>query len=180
MLYQPFPGNDYKVIYADPPWSYNDKAAAGNRGASFKYPTIHLKDLYNLPVGSIASANCALFMWATAPLLPDAFKLIEAWGFAYKTVAFTWVKKNKVADSYFWGMGNYTRANAEYVLLGIKGKPKRVAANVHSVVDSKIRRHSHKPDEVRDRIVDLMGNVKRIELFARDRYEGWDVWGNEV
>src|SRR5208282_4912750 len=98
----------------------------------------------------------------------------------YKTVAFVWVKTNKKADSDFFGMGNWTRANAEIVLLGVKGKPKRVSASIRQVLRSPIMRHSQKPDEIRTRIVDLMGDVPRVELFAREKASGWDSWGNEI
>ena len=179
-IFNNLPFKKYDVIYADPPWSYKDKASAGKRGAEFKYPTVSLKNLKTLPVQDIASDNCCLFLWATAPLVPEAIDLLTNWGFKYKTVAFTWIKTNKIANTLFWGMGNWTRSNPEYVLLGIKGKPKRVVKNVHSVVSSKIRKHSQKPDEIRDRIVQLMGDVPRIELFSRGYYDGWDVWGNEV
>lgn len=170
----------YNVIYADPPWSYKDKAKAGNRGAECKYPCMNIHDIGNLPVKNLAADNCLLFMWVTMPMLPDCFDLFEAWGFKYKTCAFTWIKKNKKSDSLFWGMGNWTRANAELCLLGVKGKPKREAANVHSVVMSPIEKHSKKPDEVRERIVELCGDVPRIELFARETADGWDCFGNEV
>ena len=99
----------------------------------------------------------------------------------YKTIGFTWVKKNKKSDSLFWGMGYYTRANTELCLLATKGKPlRRVSRSVHQVVESPVREHSRKPDEVRGRIIRLFGNLPRIELFARQKTEGWDVWGNEV
>ena len=101
-------------------------------------------------------------------------------GFTYKTCGFSWIKKNKKADSLFWGLGYWTRANNEICLLGTKGKPKRVSKGVHQVVIDKISSHSKKPDIVRDRIVELCGDVPRIELFARQRYEGWDSWGNEI
>lgn len=114
------------------------------------------------------------------PQLNIAFELINAWGFEYKTCAFVWVKKNKVKDSWFWGMGNWTRANAELCLLATKGKPKRVDAGVHSVIDTRVEQHSKKPDEARKRIEQLMGDKTRIELFARQRVDGWDAWGNEI
>lgn len=173
-------GKKYEIIYADPPWSYRDKAAAGKRGASFKYPTQSTDWIKNLPVGDIASDNCVLFLWVTMPKLNEVFEVVEAWGFEYKTVAFTWVKRNKVAPTWFMGMGRWTRANAELCLLATKGKPSRVNAGVHSVIDTPIRKHSQKPDETRDRIVQLLGDRSRIELFARDKTDGWDVWGNEV
>lgn len=171
----------YQIIYADPPWSYKDKALAGNRGAVCKYPVMSIEDLCNLPIGGgLAHRDCVLFMWVTMPKLNECFDVIKAWGFEYKTVAFTWVKRNKKANSYFWGMGRWTRANAELCLIATKGNPKRISAAVHSVIDTPVREHSRKPDEVRQRIITLMGDLPRIELFAREKMEGWDVWGNEI
>lgn len=173
----------YSVIYADPPWSYRDKALAGDRGAGCKYDVMSLADIKRLPVQELAEDDCALFMWVTMPFLEEAFDVMRAWGFEYKTCAFTWVKQNKKADSLFWGMGNWTRANAELCLLGIRGKPKRQDAGVHSVIISHIEEHSKKPAETRDRIVKLLGaggGLQKIELFARQAVEGWDCWGNEV
>lgn len=146
----------YQIIYADPPWSYRDKALAGARGAGCKYDVMNMQDIKDLPVKELADDNCILFMWVTMPMLEEAFSVMRAWGFDYKTCAFTWVKQNKKADSLFWGMGNWTRANAELCLLGIKGKPKRGDAGVHSVILSHIEEHSKKPAETRDRIVKLM------------------------
>lgn len=114
------------------------------------------------------------------PKLNECFDLIKAWGFEYKTVAFTWIKLNKNKPTPFMGMGRWTRANAEVCLLATKGKPKRINAGVHSVVMSPIEAHSKKPEEVKKRIVDLVGNLPRLEMFARQKTEGWDVWGNEV
>ena len=114
------------------------------------------------------------------PLLQEGLETIKKWNFVYKTCAFNWVKKNKRTDSYFWGLGYWTRANAELCLLATKGKPKRINAGVHSVIDTPIEKHSKKPDEVKRRIVELMGDLSRIELFARQKTDGWDVWGNEV
>lgn len=170
----------YNIIYADPPWSYRDKASSGKRGAAFKYDVQEHDWICNLPVQDISDENCVLFMWVTMPQLPTVFEVINSWGFVYKTCAFTWVKRNKLQPSWFWGMGNWTRANSELCLLATKGKPKRVSASVHSVVDTPIERHSKKPDIVKDKIVHLCGDLPRIELFARQKTEGWDVWGNEV
>lgn len=170
----------YSVIYADPPWSYKDKALAGKRGAACKYKTMEGEALRQLPINQITEKDCVLFIWVTMPKLNEVFPLIESWGFEYKTVAFTWVKRNKKSSSWFWGMGRWTRANAEVCLLATKGNPKRISAAVHSVVDEPIGIHSQKPNEVRTRIVQLMGDLSRIELFAREKTDGWDVWGNEV
>lgn len=178
----PFPAKKYNVIYVDPPWGYQNKAT---RAAADKhYGTMTLDELKQMPVGhgggSLAADDCALFMWATFPMLREALELIEAWGFKYKTIAFNWVKQNKSGAGLFWGLGNWTRSNSEICLLAIKGKPKRVSAAVHSVVMTPVQRHSQKPDEVRERIVKLVGDVPRIELFARSAAPGWDVWGNEA
>lgn len=171
----------YQIIYADPPWSYKDKALAGNRGAGCKYNVMDSNDIAKINVGGVlADRDCILFMWVTMPKLNECFDLIKAWGFEYKTVAFTWVKKNKKSNSWFWGMGRWTRANAELCLLATKGNPKRICAGVHSVVDTPIQEHSQKPNEVRERIVKLVGDLPRIELFAREKVNGWDSWGDEI
>lgn len=175
----PFPDRRYAVIYADPPWSYRDKANAGKRGAIHKYGTMECGDISSLPVRDIAADNCALFLWCTMPQLDIGLKVLTAWGFAYKTAAFTWVKKT-VNNKMFWGMGNWTRANAEICLLGTTGKPRRESAGVHSVIESIVGKHSEKPVEARDRIVKLCGDVPRVELFARQRVDGWDSWGDEI
>ncbi len=170
----------YNIIYADPPWSYNDKCNAGNRGAEYKYPCMEVEDIKKLPVNEISEDDCILFVWATFPMLQDGLDTIKAWGFTYKTLGFNWVKRNKKNPSWFWGMGNWTRSNPEVCLIGIKGKPKRISARIHSVIDTPIEGHSKKPNETRKRIVDLCGDIPRIELFARQSVDGWDCWGNEV
>jgi N6-adenosine-specific RNA methylase IME4 len=123
-------------------------------------------------------------MWATFPNIGEALKVMTAWGFEYKTAAFVWVKKNKASSTNFWGMGAYTRANAEVCLLGIsKGtKAKQVVKrhDIHQIIESPIEQHSKKPDIVRDYIVQLLGDLPKIELFARQEVSGWDCWGNEV
>ncbi len=185
----------YKVIYADPPWQYKNYNYAetknGNkakRGIVKEYPTMTIEEIKNLEIHNIADDDCILFLWITFPLLQEGLDTIKAWGFTYKTVGFNWIKRNKISDSLFWGMGNWTRSNSEICLLAVKGKPSRISAKVHSVIetfeteqiDARIAKHSKKPDEVRDRIAELCGDVPRIELFARDSYLGWDCWGNEV
>ena len=168
----------YPIIYADPPWRYTQKGLQG--AAEHHYPTMSINELCALPVAELAAPDSALFMWATFPQLPEALRLIEAWGFTYKSVAFVWLKKNRKADSWFYGLGFWTRGNAEICLLATRGHPKRQAANVHQFIISPIEAHSKKPDEARDKIVALMGNLPRVELFARQTPPGWDVWGNEV
>ena len=166
------------MIYADPPWRYSQKGLQG--AAEHHYPTMGIEELCALPVADLAAPDCALFLWATFPQLPEALRLIRAWGFTYKSVAFVWLKKNKKADSWFYGLGFWTRGNAEVCLLATRGHPKRRAANVHQFIISPIQEHSRKPDEARDKIAALMGDVPRVELFARQTAPGWDVWGNEV
>lgn len=171
----------YQIIYADPPWDfkgYDLKPEA--RYVGNKY-SVQSKDwLERLPIGSITDDNCILFLWVTMPKLNECLSLISAWGFEYKTCAFTWIKQNKKTPSLFWGMGRWTRANPEVCLLATKGNPKRISAAVHSVVMSPLEGHSKKPDEVRKRITDLVGELPRIELFARQKAVGWEVWGNEI
>lgn len=175
---------DYRVVYADPPWQYRDKAAAGNRGACFKYGVMDLNSIRCLPVWTLVPypnvAPSFLFLWVTMPMLAEGLEVMKAWGFTFKTVAFVWVKttgKGKMA----WGMGNWTRSNAELVLMGIRGKGhKRRSAGVHQVVMTERQGHSVKPLEAGRRIVELVGNLPRIDLFARTRQPGWHVWGDEV
>lgn len=181
MTTPPLPKSKYKIIYADPPWSFRTWSKNGQGRAPEKhYPTMSKEDIFSLPVSDIAEDDCVLFLWATFPCLPQALETMTAWGFEYKTCAFTWVKRNKKSSGWFWGLGYWTRANAELCLLGTRGKPNRISSSVHSVVDEPITRHSEKPAVVRDKIVQLVGNVSRIELFARTTTEGWDCWGNEV
>ena len=144
------------------------------------YPTMPDEELYRLPVSDLADKNCTLFLWCTFPKLPEAIKLISAWGFSFKTVAFVWVKQNKSGNGFFMGLGWWTRSNAEICLLAVKGKPRRKSAGVRQLIISPLEQHSKKPDVVRDNIVTLMGDLPRIELFARQPTTGWDVWGNEV
>lgn len=171
------PAKKYQIIYADPPWQYNDKLDASRR---LRYNVESSKDIGQVPVWDLADANCVLFMWVTMPKLPEAFDVISDWGFTYKTCAFTWVKTITKGRSLAWGMGSWTRANPELCLLAVKGKPRRINAAVHSVVISPVREHSRKPDEVRDLIIKLCGDLPRIELFSRQKIDGWDCWGDQA
>ncbi len=183
----PFPQGPFTVIYADPPWKYDDECNAGERGAVHKYDVMDDASIAALPVRDIAAKDSLLFMWATYPKLKEAFEVIDGWGFTYKTNAFTWVKYNDAVTKAFWGMGRWTRSNAEICLLSVRGRPKRVDAGVSSVIETyedtllaPIAGHSEKPNEARQRIVQLVGDVPRVELFARKRYLGWETWGNQV
>jgi N6-adenosine-specific RNA methylase IME4 len=174
------PEGKFAIIYADPPWSYADKSL--NRGGAARhYRTMTNKEIYDLPVKNISADKAVLFMWATFPKIEEALQTIKEWGFEYKTCAFVWVKQNKKSKSFFWGMGRWTRSNAEIVLLATRGGGvDRLSKSVHSIICEPIGRHSEKPDIVRKKIIELVGDLPRIELFARQKAEGWQVWGNEV
>ena len=168
----------YNIIYADPPWKYNDRKCNG--ACEFHYNTMKNSDICALPVKNIAAKDCVLFMWVTYPMLKESLLVIEAWGFKYKTIGFQWVKQNKSGNGFFFGLGRWTRGNTECCLIATKGKPKRINNSVGQLIISPLRAHSQKPDVVRENIVKLMGDLPRIELFARQYSEGWDCWGNEV
>lgn len=139
------------------------------------------EDIEALPINEISDKDSVLFLWVTAPCLEQGLELVKKWGFKYKTIGFNWVKQNKKSDSLFWGMGYYTRANAEICILATKGKTlPRISRRVHQVVLSHVEEHSKKPNEVRKRIIELFGDLPRIELFARQYADGWDCWGDEV
>ena len=167
----------YNVIYADPPWKYQDEM----KGHTFaiEYETQSLEWIKGLPIKMLAAKDCVLFMWATSPLLIQAFELMKKWGFEYKTAAFCWNKiSNKGAVVY--NIGKWTMGSVEICLLGVKGNPKRIRKDVKQYVKAVRTKHSRKPVVVRERIVQLMGDVPRIELFAREAVDGWDAFGNEV
>ena len=176
----------YQIIYADPPWAYEFSHTRAR--AITDYSTMDKEQICSLQIKDIADDNSVLLMWVTFPKLEWAFDVMRAWGFKYITNAFTWVKKNP-DKSYFWGMGYYTRSNAELCLLGKRGNGvKALSHSIHSIIDHQIMKHSKKPFIVRNKIVELFGDIPRIELFARkpnllfdaENYDGWDVWGNEV
>jgi N6-adenosine-specific RNA methylase IME4 len=190
-------GKKYKVIYADPPWNFAVWSHRGEgKGASQHYQCMSLADICNLPVADICEDDAALFMWVVQPMLPEALRVIEKWGFIYRTVAFIWVKMPQSwCDPHTMrqlslvptrieprlGLGYHTRSGAEQCWLAIRGKGyKRSKQSVAQVLHAPIREHSRKPDEIAQRIVELTGNVSRIELFARDLRHGWDCWGDEA
>lgn len=176
----------YNIIYADPPWSYGDvhKWHKMGGGVAGHYKTMNIKEIENLGnnVQKLAADDCLLFMWVTFPNLKEGLKVIEKWGFKYKTLGFSWIKTNKKNKKPFFGIGFYTKSNCEVCLIGIKGKPGKIIKSnkVSSCIISERREHSRKPDEARDRITELVGQVPKIELFARQQTEGWDCWGNEI
>jgi N6-adenosine-specific RNA methylase IME4 len=177
------PRKKYSIIYADPPWFYNPRRNSKTKfgkGASGHYPLIKTEDIKKLPVSDLAEDNAALFLWVPCPHLKDGIEVLEYWGFTYITVAFCWVKTNKKRGTFFFGTGYYTKSNAEVCLLGIRGRMKPVSNKVSSLISSPISEHSGKPSETRDRIVELFGDLPRIELFSRHMIDKWDEWGNQV
>ena len=174
-------GQRFAVIYADPAWPFATWTESGKgRSAETHYGTSALDEIAGLPVGALAADDCALLLWCTWPhiAIGSHVKVMEAWGFRPCTAAFNWVKTN--ADgSLFSGMGYFTRSNSEVCLLGIKGSPLRLAADVHQVVMAPVGEHSAKPEEVRARIERLLPGPY-LELYGRKQVEGWCVWGNEV
>ncbi len=158
---------------------YSKKGCA--RSAEHHYPTIKKEDIYALPISELADKDCILFLWVTFPCLLEGLETIKRWGFQYKTVGFCWIKRcKKQTSKLFWGLGFWTRANPEICLIATKGSPKRISKSVHSVIDLPVEEHSKKPDVVRERIVELIGDVPRIELFARQKHPGWVCIGNEI
>lgn len=173
----------YNIIYADPPWKYNDRNSPGTKfggGAGGHYKMLSMREIESFPISAIADENCALLLWCTFPHLHKQIKLFEKWGFKYKTLGFSWIKTNPRDGKPFFGIGYYAKSNCEVCLLGIKGKMKPVSNSVSSCVIAPRMAHSKKPDEIRDKIVELFGDLPRIELFARKHADGWDCWGDEV
>ena len=168
----------YQIILADPPWAYRNM---GNiqATANSHYLTMNNEDICKLNVDLITDDNCILFLWATFPKIQEALDVIKAWGFEYKTVGFNWIKKNKNGGNFF-GVGWYTKSNAEVCLIGVKGKAPKISNSISSIIETVRERHSKKPDIVRDKIVEFCGDIPRIELFARERTKGWDVLGDEI
>jgi N6-adenosine-specific RNA methylase IME4 len=171
----------YQIIYADPPWKY--LWGGGKTGGHFSpekhYETMTTEEICSIKVRDLRDKNCALFLWATMPALPDAFRVIDAWGFKYKTCAFTWVKIRKDGQP-LHGMGSYTKSNIEVCLLAMRGHIKAADKTVPQIIMHERLGHSVKPPETRDRIVRLFGDISRIELFARKKTEGWESLGYDI
>lgn len=182
----------YNVIYADPPWSYNDRSGRGYKhSAREKYDTMTLDDIKKMPIHSLSEPNAVLFLWATIPLLPEAFEVMAAWGFTYKT-NLTWVKRHLIKPPAKF-MGYWFRGGVEHLLIGIKGEVKPFRSQGNSYLESQATKHSRKPECFRKLIEEVtitsFAEPKRVELFARSAKEdffpdhhlqGWDVFGNEV
>jgi N6-adenosine-specific RNA methylase IME4 len=166
----------YKTIYADPPWSEHGGGKI-KRGADRHYPLMKTEDICNLPIiKDIVDDNAHLYLWATNNFLQDAFKVVDAWGFRYVTMI-TWMKDRK-------GLGQYYRGITEHCLFCVRGNLP------YKVIDGKRQQgvtgfvaprqeHSRKPDEMR-KMIEIVSYEPRVELFARERFDGWDAWGNEI
>ncbi len=182
------PKGPFSVIYADPPWSFAAWSHRGEgKGASQYYSCMKLADICDLPVGKIAADDAALFLWVVQPMLPEGLKVMESWGFKFKTVAFCWIKMRKtwtpllLHEKPKMGLGYHTRSGMEQCWLGVRGKGyKRAAKGVEQVLHAPLRDHSRKPDEIAERIVTLTGDVPRIELFARRPRSEWVTWGDQL
>jgi N6-adenosine-specific RNA methylase IME4 len=149
----------YQIIYADPPWFYHYKASKKWGDAQVEYPVMKTKDICSLPVADITEDRAVCFMWATMPNLPEAFKVMEAWGFKYKTVAFVWVKTTS-KGGYRSGTGYFTNSNAELVLIGTKGNNlERKRKDIKQILATPIIGHSVKPQQIRERIEALYGDI---------------------
>jgi N6-adenosine-specific RNA methylase IME4 len=185
-VFSELPKGHFGAILADPPWHFDVWAEGSNRNASSKYDTMAADDIAAMPVYELAAEDCALFMWMVWPRLHEAVRVLEGWGFTYKTCAFNWIKANtqqidmfrEDADC-FAGMGYWTRANSEACLLATRGKPKRINADVRQGIIAPRREHSRKPDGIHERIERLVGGPY-LELFARQQRPGWTVWGNQT
>jgi N6-adenosine-specific RNA methylase IME4 len=176
---------EYRVIYADPPWSFATYSRKGKgRSAEAHYDCLSLADIKALPVGEWAAPDCVLLLWTTDPLLDKAMDVIRAWGFTFKTVGFYWAKLNKShrllysERDFFTGLGFWTRANPELCLLATTGHPQRRSRAVRKLIVSPRREHSRKPEEAYQRI-EALCDGPYLEIFSRARRPGWDAWGDQ-
>jgi N6-adenosine-specific RNA methylase IME4 len=172
----------YQLIYADPPWHFRVRSEKGEgRSAKNHYDVMSTTDIADLPVVDLAAADSVLLMWVIDPMIEEGYQVMRAWGFTPKTVGFYWVKENMKSAGFFTGLGYYTRANPEQCILGIRGRGlPRKDKGVKRLLIAPRGRHSEKPEEAYERIERLFGDVRRLELFARRRRAGWDVFGNQV
>jgi N6-adenosine-specific RNA methylase IME4 len=177
-----FPLHDYGVIACDPAWrfiDYSRSTAVTARGKRIHYRTMTLAEIKALPVADLAARDCVLILWISSPMLLAALDVIQAWGFKYQTIGFVWGKTTKTGEPAM-GMGYWTRAGAVVALLATKGRPKRISRGVRQLILEPRREHSRKPDRIYTDLEQLCGDVRKIELFARQRRPGWDSWGDEV
>jgi len=182
----PFPNKKYNIIYADPPWSFGSKSyQSDNRDMidiqKAHYSTMTEQEICSLPIKNISNDDCILFMWVTDSHLKEGLKVIESWGFKYKTIGFTWVK-HYASGSTCYNFSPYLLKSTEICLIGMKGKLANIKErnDIKGLVADVRTKHSKKPQEVRRRIEKMCKDLPRIELFAREKVNGWDVWGNEI
>lgn len=182
------PVGEAQVIEADPPWNFKVRSAKGHgRSPERHYRTMKLADIMALPVRSLAAKNCHLFLWTTGPHLPQALRVMEAWGFKYSGLGFTWIKLLRSEEgalmfdrrSFHMGPGYTTRKNAELCLLGRRGNPKRLRKDIRELIIAPVREHSRKPDEAYERICQY-ADGPRIALFTREERPGFHCWGDEA
>lgn len=178
----PFEGLEpgrYGAITADPPWAYkNWGRSESGKGAQDHYACQPLDWIKQLPVAELAAKDCALFLWATAPLLPAAFEVMAAWGFEYKSAG-AWAKQSKTGAKWAFGTGYCFRSATEFYLLGTRGAPRVQSRSVRNLTVAPVREHSRKPDCFRTDVETLYAGPY-LELFARQSAPGWDAWGNEA
>jgi site-specific DNA-methyltransferase (adenine-specific) len=174
----------YSIIYADPAYNFSNRYKSSDEritNIDDFYETMTIEDICNLPIKNLSKDNSVLFIWSTDAHLEACMKIIKSWGFTYKTIAFVWLKKEKSGKDCFI-KGVWTGKSTEVCLLATKGKAYHLLKDrkVRQLIRATMGKHSEKPDEARKRIVQMFGNISRIELFAREKSEGWHVWGNEV
>jgi N6-adenosine-specific RNA methylase IME4 len=193
------PHGGFNMIKADPPWRFDLRSEAGeDKAPQAHYPCEDTEAICALPVEAIAAKDCLLWLWATNPMIPDALRVIEAWGFEFKTAG-TWVKRTSRGKDAF-GTGYVLRSSNEPFLIATRGAPKTTKSTRSTVptyddgfhalggewptgtitIEAKVREHSRKPDEAFEAAEALMPDARRIELFSRQLRPGWTVWGNEV
>lgn len=178
MIFDGLTPGSYGVILADPPWSFAVRSPKGHgKSPERHYDTMSLDDIKALPVASLAAPNCALVMWATAPLLDRAIEVLAAWGFQYKSAG-AWAKMTS-GGKWQFGIGYLYRSAAEFWFLGTRGRPKPLVRNIRNLIAAPVREHSRKPDEMHAQLERHFPGP-RCELFARERRPGWDCWGNQV
>ena len=178
-MFANLPQYHYGLIYADPPWRFDLHSAAGEaKSPQAHYGCEGLEALARMPVARLAAPDCALVMWATAPMLSHATALMEAWGFEYKTAG-AWAKQSATGESWAFGTGFILRSAAEFFLIGTRGNPKVQSRSVRNLIVAPVREHSRKPDDGHA-ICEQLYAGPYLELFARQRRQGWDCWGNET
>lgn len=176
-----FEPNKYKILYLDPPWEFKAYSQKGEgKSAQKHYSCMSIDNLMKMPIGDLGYKDSIMLMWATSPMLPQQIECMKAWGYIYKTVAFNWIKLNKKSGTPFIGMGYYSRANAEFCLLGRKGSPGRPKnKSISQIILDPIREHSRKPD-IMYSYIEQMYDGPYLELFGRTGRPNWDTFGNQT